>query len=412
MNDIVNSDVANIMEATHGKGFVKRKAFKMNENTGTDAGNEGKAESESGTFSKDLALPKNPPKKQPDTTGNGKLSFDSVAKTLLKRTVILANVLKYGIEEFSQYDIAELQDCIEDVCAVNSIAVDPAMPNADSKIESYDTEDTVPGEGVTRFDILFNIRHPRGRETVVLTINIEVQPLDDDLNYKLISRCVYYAARLISRQNGTVFKNMEYDSIRKVYTLWLRPSLNCKNSMVELGLGVLRSFGPALELGEEYKQYYDKIRIAIITFGNKDPENREKIVEFLSALLIDDKTLEYRQKILEHEFNVPMTKEISEAMENMGSLSSAIMKEGREQGLAQGLAQGREEMRQKMQKELDDMNTKMSKMSKMQERMQEQMLASIKILSDSCGISYEEAMKRMSIPEPDQVMYLKRLRES
>ncbi len=93
----------------------------------------------------------------------------------------------------------------------------------------------------------------------------------------------------------------------------------------------------------------------------------------------------------------------------MGSLSSAIMKEGREQGLAQGLAQGREEARQKMQKELDDMNTKMSKM---QEQMQEQMLASIKILSTSCSISYEEAMKRMSIPEPDQVMYLKRLRES
>ncbi|MEE3423212.1 MAG: hypothetical protein VZR11_10970 [Succinimonas sp.] len=111
---------------------------------------------------------------------------------------------------------------------------------------------------------------------------------------------------------------------------------------------------------------------------------------------------------MEHEFNVPMTKEISEAMENMGSLSSAIMKEGREQGLAQG----REEMRQKMQKELDDMNTKIDDMNTKMSKMQEQMLASIRILSDSCGISYEEAMKCVSIPEPDQVMYLKRLRES
>ena len=208
---------------------------------------------------------------------------------------------------------------------------------------------------------------------------------------------------------------MEYDSIRKVYTLWLRPSLNCKNSLVELGLGVLRSFGPALELGEEYKKYYDKIRIAIITFGNKDPENREKIVEFLSALLIDDKTLEYRQKILEHEFKVPMTKEISEAMENMGSLSSAIMKEGR--------AQGREEMRLEMQKQLDALNTEIynmntkiydmnTKIHDMNTKMQEQMLSSIRILSDSCGISYEDAMKRLSIPEADQAMYLELLRKS
>lgn len=64
MNETVNSDVANIMEATHGKGFVKRKAFKMNEKTGTDAGKEGKAESESVTFSEDPAHPKNPPKKK------------------------------------------------------------------------------------------------------------------------------------------------------------------------------------------------------------------------------------------------------------------------------------------------------------------------------------------------------------
>ena len=119
---------------------------------------------------------------------------------------------------------------------------------------------------------------------------------------------------------------------------------------------------------------------------------------------------EARQKILEHEFSIPMTREISEEMESMDSMSRAIMNESRAQGLeeglakglAKGLAQGRKEMQQKMQKTIDDLNTKMLR----------QTLASIKGLSDGCGISYEEAMNRIGIPESEQAEYLELLRKS
>ena len=101
-----------------------------------------------------------------------------------------------------------------------------------------------------------------------------------------------------------------------------------------------------------------------------------------------------------------MTKEISEEMESMDSMSRAIMNESRaqglEEGLAKGLAQGRKEMQQKMQKTIDDLNTKMLR----------QTLASIKGLSDGCGISYEEAMNRIGIPESEQAEYLELLRKS
>ena len=81
----------------------------------------------------------------------------------------------------------------------------------------------------------------------------------------------------------------------------------------------------------------------------------------------------------------------------MDSLSRAIMKEG--------LAQGREEMRQEMQKTIDDLNT-------MNTKMLGQTLAGIRVVRNSCGISYEEAMKRIGIPEADQAMYLELLQES
>jgi fructose-1,6-bisphosphatase len=111
---------------------------------------------------------------------------------------------------------------------------------------------------------------------------------------------------------------------------------------------------------------------------------------------------EARRKILEHEFSIPMTREISEEMESMDSMSRAIMNESRAQGLEEGLAQGRKEMQQEMQKKLDDLNTKMLR----------QTLASIKGLSDGCGISYEEAMNRIGIPESEQAEYLELLRKS
>ena len=114
---------------------------------------------------------------------------------------------------------------------------------------------------------------------------------------------------------------------------------------------------------------------------------------------------EARQKILEHEFSIPMTREISEEMESMDSMSRAIMNESR----AQGLAQGRKEMQQEMQKKLDDMNTKIYDMNM---KMQEQTLASIRTVMDIGNISAEKAMNRIGIPESDQAMYLELLRKS
>ena len=76
-------------------------------------------------------------------------------------------------------------------------------------------------------------------------------------------------------------------------------------------------------------------------------------------------------------------------------------------------------MRQKMQKKLDAVNTKLDAvntklddMNTKMTKMQEQTLASIRVFGDSCGISYEEAMNRIGIPETDQALYLKLLQES
>ena len=377
MKKKINTVIANTMIATNGRGLTQRKRPRKKKCAGAESSPESQVISKSGTSA-------------PKQGRKIRNSYDAVAKSLIQHKIILANVLKYGIEEFSEYSVPELEKCIEDVYELDSKAVDPDTPDADSKFVCVNTEDSSSADGRVTYDILFNVRHPGAAGKVLLMINVEIQPVEK-LGYHLISRSIYYMARLISQQKNTVFSSSDYDSIRKVYSLWLRPALHGKNSLVEFGLEAIRNFGPAAELDEEFRQYYDKMRIAIITFSNEDSENREKIVKFLSALLIDDKILAERRKILEHEFSIPMTREISEELELMGSMSSAIAKWHMEEGLAKGREEGREEMRKEMQG---------------------QVLAGIRSLMDSFHISAEDAMKRMSIPETDQEAYLKLLGES
>ena len=315
-------------------------------------------------------------------------------KALLAHKIILANIVKFSIEEFSDYSIAEIMECIDrdkDGIRVCQQAVDSGNPdstgtntgslNPDSKIKCSNTEDSTLDDGVIRYDILFNVTHPKSGEDVAMIINIEIQP-KGVRKYNLISRAIYYVGRLISQQKNSMFEHSDYDGIRKVYSLWLCPALKGSNSYIEFALCPIKSYGP----DEQVRDYYDKMRIILISFSNTDPDNQTEMVKLLNALLIDDKKLAERKKILEDEFSIPMT-EISEEMDKMGSLSEAIAQQNREEG--------REEMRQEMQ-----------------QKMQNQMLGIVRSVMNSCKISAKDAMKRMGLPDSDHDLYLKLLQQS
>lgn len=44
---------------------------------------------------------------------------------------------------------------------------------------------------------------------------------DAEMKNILTRRGIYYAARLITSQKGTVFKNDDYNAIKKVYSIWI-----------------------------------------------------------------------------------------------------------------------------------------------------------------------------------------------
>lgn len=293
--------------------------------------------------------------------------LDAVAKKLIKHRIILAEILKECVEEFEGYDIKYIEkNCFVGEVQVNEVSVDQDVPDADSAIVGSDTEDNSDSEGLVRYDLVFDAIIPKTSKVIRLVINIEIQ-VNTKLSYAIVTRGVYYAARLISRQKGTVFERSDYDKIQKVYTIWIcpSPSGDNTNSIVEYGLKPTKTIGTVNEPVENY----DKMKIIIISLNDKGMEEDNSIIRLLSTLLSTTESVAKRKQILETEFNIPMTKEIEEEVLEMCNLGMAIELTGVEKG-----------------KELS-------------------LLESIKKMMKNLKLTAQQAMDTLEIPKDDQARY-------
>ena len=83
---------------------------------------------------------------------------------------------------------------------------------------------------------------------------------------------------------------------------------------------------------DEPVENYDKMRGIVISLNDDGMDNRTDIIRLLSTLLSTTETVERRKQILEGEFNIPMTKEIEEEMQDMCNFGSAIQSYGEQTG--------------------------------------------------------------------------------
>ena len=214
--------------------------------------------------------------------------LDAAAKKLLKHRIILAEILKNCVEEFAGYDRDYIvENCFAGEVHTNEISLDQDMPDADSSIIGSDTEDNSESEGLIRYDIVFDAVIPDSKKIVRLVINLEVQ-VSTNLSYSVVTRAVYYLARLISRQKGTVFSHSDYEKIQKVYSIWICPDPKRRNmnSIAEYGFVQQKVFGNV----EEPVNNYDKMKAIIISLNNGGTDNGNDIIRLLSTLLSTTET--------------------------------------------------------------------------------------------------------------------------
>lgn len=150
-----------------------------------------------------------------------KAQHDAQAKKIVADRGVLSWIIKYTVEELKDYTLEEIAALIEGI-EVASMPVYPGMVKTEA-IVGMPTEDAVPNEGKVTYDVRFYVLLPKG-ERLKLILNIEIQK-DYYPGYDLVTRAVYYCARMISAQLKTEFDSDNYDDIKKVYSIWL-----CLNS--------------------------------------------------------------------------------------------------------------------------------------------------------------------------------------
>lgn len=310
---------------------------------------------------------------------DSRAKLDAVAKKLIRHRIILAEILKACVEEFHDCEVGYIeQHCIiGDVCA-DEISVDQDKLDADTSITGSNAEDASDKEGAIHYDLVFDAQVPKTGEIIRLIINVEIQ-VDMNPGYPLVTRAIYYLGRLISRQKGTVFTKSDYGKIRKVYSIWIcpNPKRENMNSIAEYGFTQQKVIGTVNEpVGN-----YDKMKAIIISLNDEGMENRTDIIRLLSALLSTTETVAKRKRILEDEFNIPMTREIEEEVSDMCNLGLAVEAMGIEKGIEKGMEKGME-------------NT---------------MLANIRSLMETLKLSAKQAMDALKIPEADQKKYEEKL---
>ncbi len=265
-----------------------------------------------------------------DTTDQ-ETQYDTSAKKLLSQKIVLAWLLKGCVPEFKAYSIPQIMKCIEGepkvaVVAVDQDELDYVEENADKHIEGLNTEDASVKEGKVYYDIRFNAVVPDTDEPVQLIINVEAQK-SDKTPYPIIKRAIYYVSRMISAQKNKVFTNSHYEKICKVYSIWIQMNVDSDkaNTITKYSISETNVVGKV----KEKESNYDLLTVILLGLGKADEAGVEPILRLLDVLLSTDTKPDEKREILEKDFDIPMTKEMSEEANIMCNLGEGIREQTR-----------------------------------------------------------------------------------
>ena len=136
--------------------------------------------------------------------------YDETCKNILSKKSVLANIMIQCIPEYQGMSIEEVIPLIED--------------GEDTEtIKGINSEDTRIEGAKIIYDILFTAMIPHTNDKMY--IHIEAQN-NSTPGYKIHRRSTYYDSRIVSRQKGEVFNKSDYDSLCKVYSIWILSSGN------------------------------------------------------------------------------------------------------------------------------------------------------------------------------------------
>ena len=252
-----------------------------------------------------------------------KAQYDTRVKRLLAQKSILAHILVKTVDEFKGMKPEDVVKYIEGEPSISVVPVEPGLANMEKtdatgqRIVGLNTENAEINEGLVRFDIIFYVRMKNGLSQII--VNIEAQK-DEPTEYKILNRAIFYVSRLISSQKERDFVNTNYDDIKQVFSIWICMNMD-DNSLSHIHLTKDEMLKPC-----NWKGNLDLLNIVLIGITNEIPEHDEKyeMHRLIGTLLSGELKEQEKLDIIEHEYNIPISKEFREDVRIMCNLSTGI----------------------------------------------------------------------------------------
>lgn len=256
--------------------------------------------------------------------------YDAEVKKVLSDKTVLAWILKYTTKEFVDYPIARIKACIEGEpeAGTHRVFQGNATAQTPEAITGSDTVDKVPGEGQITYDIRFYVITPT-KERIKLIINVEGQK-SLHLRYDLVTRGVFYCARMISAQKDTEFTGDDYDGLKKVYSIWVCMEVprNMEYTITSYKLGQKSLYGEAKK-----KFRYDLMEVVMVCLGREEEVRKgNRLHGMLSTLLSQNLKPAKKEEILSEEYDFETSIEMEGGLRLMCNLSDLVEERGIEKG--------------------------------------------------------------------------------
>ena len=280
--------------------------------------------------------------------------YDEQAKRLIGNKIILAHIIAATVDKFKGIRPESIVPYIEGEPVIGAVPIEPGLtnkknaktePNMDKtqedsaaqgghtfRIVGLNTENSEVNEGIIRFDIVFYVRMKDGISQVI--VNIEIQK-DMPSGYDILNRAVFYACRLISSQKERDFNGMNYNDIKRVFSIWICMNMK-ENSMEHIHLTRDMLIGSC---ERERTGGLDLINIVLIGLSDRlsEPKEGYELHRLLGTLLSGKLTVHEKLRIIETEYDIPIEKNVGKDVDSMCNLGEGIMEEGMIKGQRAGL---------------------------------------------------------------------------
>ena len=259
-----------------------------------------------------------------ETKSKNEETLDTLFKRSLSNKVFLALFMNECIDEYKDEDLNTIiHDYIENHIQVGEKEVLP-------KISGTDKEKTDDNKKTT-YDINFYARLPKQKNKIGIIINVEAQAKHKD-KYHMMNRAHFYNARNISSQFNVLFKDDNYDGLRKVVSVWLilKPPVIMQDAINAYKMCEYQLFGNA----HENEELINKNEIIMVYLSRKESVN-----EFIQTFNdLRDRKLDMNKlkTQLKEEYNYEFDDKTEREVNQMCNFSQYVKEEGRLEGKIEG----------------------------------------------------------------------------